>query len=52
MNIQIKSVLILGGFGLVGCAIVKNIIHCNPSCIIISSLKLSNAEDDVTILKN
>ena len=47
MNIQNKTVLILGGFGLVGSAIAKKIIRSNPKRIIISSLKLSEAEDAV-----
>ncbi len=51
MNIKNKTVLILGGFGLVGSAIAKKIINNNPSRIIISSLKLSEAEDAVKKLK-
>ncbi|PIW70818.1 MAG: short-chain dehydrogenase [Ignavibacteriales bacterium CG12_big_fil_rev_8_21_14_0_65_30_8] len=47
MNIRNKSVLILGGFGLVGSAIAKKIIKSNPSRIIISSLRLSEAEEAV-----
>ena len=47
MNIKNKTVLILGGFGLVGSAIAKNIIKSNPSRIIITSLRLSEAEDAV-----
>jgi len=51
MNIKNKTVLILGGFGLVGSAISKKIISSNPSRIIISSLKLSEAENAVEKLK-
>ncbi len=51
MNIQNKTILILGGFGLVGNAIAKKIIRCNPSRIIISSLKLSEAEEAVNNLE-
>ena len=47
MNIRNKTVLILGGFGLVGSAIAKKIIKNNPSRIIITSLRLSEAEDTV-----
>ncbi len=47
MNIQNKTVLILGGFGLVGNAIAKKIIKNNPARIIISSLKLAEAEEAV-----
>lgn len=51
MNIKNKTVLLLGGFGLVGSAISKKIIKSNPSRIIISSLKLSEAENAVEKLE-
>ncbi len=48
MDIQNKTVLILGGFGLVGSAVARNIAIENPKKIIITSLFQSEAEEAVT----
>ena len=45
MNIQNKTVLVLGGFGLVGNAIVRKIINENPKRIIVTSLFKQEAEE-------
>ena len=52
MNIQNKTVLVLGGWGLVGSAVVRRLVEDNPKRIIITSLKLSEAEDAVSKLEN
>lgn len=51
MNIQNKTVLILGGFGLVGSAVSRKLVSENPKQIIITSLFLSEAEQAVKKLK-
>jgi len=48
MDIQKKTVLVLGGWGLVGMAVARKLVPDNPKKIIITSLKLSEAEDAVT----
>jgi len=50
MNIQNKTVLVLGGWGLVGNAVSRKLVDENPSRIIITSLKLSEANDAVAKL--
>jgi hypothetical protein len=45
MDIQNKTVLILGGWGLVGNAVAKKLVKENPKEIVITSLKLSEAQD-------
>ncbi len=45
MDIQGKTVLVLGGWGLVGNAIIRKIIKKNPKRIIVTSLKKSEAEE-------
>jgi len=51
MDIQKKTVLVLGGWGLVGMAVARKLVPDNPKKIIITSLKLSEAEDAVTKLE-
>ncbi len=50
MNIQNKTVLVLGGWGLVGNAVARKLVDENPKQIIITSLKLSEAEEAVSKL--
>ncbi len=52
MNIQNKTVLVLGGFGLVGNAIVRKIIHEKPKRIIVTSLFKNEAEEYAAKLQN
>ncbi|HEY6906822.1 MAG TPA: short-chain dehydrogenase, partial [Ignavibacteriaceae bacterium] len=47
MEIQNKTILVLGGWGLVGTALVRKLVLENPRKIIISSLRLSEAQDAV-----
>jgi hypothetical protein len=47
MDIQNKIVLVLGGWGLVGSAVARKLVAEEPAKIIITSLKLSEAEDAV-----
>jgi len=47
MDILNKTVLVLGGFGLVGSAVARKLIVENPKRIIITSLLLSEAEEAV-----
>ena len=47
MDIENKTVLVLGGFGLVGSAVARKLVSENPKRVIITSLKLSEAEDAV-----
>lgn len=51
MDIENKTVLILGGFGLVGNAIARKLVTENPEKIIITSLRLSEAEEAVQKLQ-
>ncbi len=51
MNIQNKTVLVLGGWGLVGNAVSRKLVDENPRRIIITSLKLSEAQDAVEKLR-
>ncbi len=50
MNIQNKTVLVLGGWGLVGNAVARKLVEQMPKQIIITSLKLSEAEEAVSKL--
>ncbi|MGE5795851.1 MAG: short-chain dehydrogenase [Ignavibacteria bacterium] len=52
MDIQGKTVLVLGGFGLVGSAVARKLVYENPGKIIITSLFLSDAETAVANLEN
>ncbi len=47
MDIINKTVLVLGGFGLVGSAVARKLVPENPNKIIITSLFLTEAEDAV-----
>ena len=51
MDIQNKTVLVLGGFGLVGHALVRKLVLEDPKQIIVTSLFRSEAEDAVTKLE-
>lgn len=47
MNIQNKTVLVLGGWGLVGNAVIRKIVPENPKRIIVTSLRKEEAEDAI-----
>ncbi|MCX6155176.1 MAG: short-chain dehydrogenase [Candidatus Kapabacteria bacterium] len=51
MNIKGSRILILGGWGLVGSAICHKLIEHNPSQLIVTSLKKSEAEEAVQQLR-
>lgn len=51
MDIQNKTVLVLGGWGLVGNAVTKKIMFEKPKRIIITSLKKEEAEEEVAKLR-
>ncbi len=51
MNIKDKSVLVLGGWGLVGNAVIRKLIPEKPKQIIVTSLNKSEALDAVKSLK-
>ena len=51
MDIYGKKVLVLGGWGLVGKAITRRLMIEKPSGLIITSLKESEAKDEVEYLK-
>lgn len=51
MNIQNKTVLVLGGWGLVGNAVIRKIVPEKPKRIIVTSLKKEEAEDAVKKLQ-
>jgi hypothetical protein len=51
MNIQNKTVLVLGGWGLVGNAVARKLVEDNPKRVIITSLKLSEAKEAVAKLE-
>jgi NAD(P)-dependent dehydrogenase (short-subunit alcohol dehydrogenase family) len=51
MDIQNKTVLVLGGWGLVGSAICRNLIAEKPKRIIVTSLKRAEAEEAVEHLR-
>jgi len=51
MDIYGKKVLVLGGWGLVGKAITRRLMLEKPSGLIITSLKESEAKDEVEYLK-
>ncbi|MDF1612649.1 short-chain dehydrogenase [Stygiobacter electus] len=51
MNIQNKTVLVLGGWGLVGNAVIRKIVPEKPKRIIVTSLKKEEAEDAVNKLQ-
>ncbi len=47
MELQNKTILVLGGWGLVGSALIRKLVSENPKRIVISSLKLSEAQEAV-----
>jgi len=51
MDIQNKTVLVLGGWGLVGSAVCRSLMDEDPKRIIITSLKESEAKDAVAQMK-
>jgi hypothetical protein len=51
MNIQGSTILVLGGWGLVGSAICHKLMEHSPKRLIVSSLKKSEAEDAVNDLR-
>lgn len=51
MDIQNKTVLVLGGWGLVGSAVCRRIMSEKPKRIIVTSLKRSEAEEVVATLR-
>ncbi|RJP72097.1 MAG: short-chain dehydrogenase [Ignavibacteriales bacterium] len=51
MDIQNKTVLVLGAWGLVGNAVVRKLVLENPKQIIITSLKQVEAEDEAKRLQ-
>lgn len=51
MNVKNSSILILGGWGLVGSAIAKKLVALDPKKLIISSLKKEESEDAVKMLR-
>ncbi|HEX2867088.1 MAG TPA: short-chain dehydrogenase [Ignavibacteriales bacterium] len=51
MDIQSKTVLVLGAWGLVGNAVTRKLIPQKPRQIILTSLKQSEAEDEVRKLR-
>ena len=51
MDIQNKTALVLGGWGLVGTAVARKLVQENPKQIIITSLRLSEAQDAVKKLE-
>ncbi len=52
MNIQGSTILVLGGWGLVGSAICHKLMEHSPKRLIVSSLKKSEAEEAVDDLRN
>ncbi|MCU7496907.1 MAG: short-chain dehydrogenase [Ignavibacteria bacterium] len=51
MDIQNKTVLVLGAWGLVGNAVTRKLVPQKPRQIILTSLKQSEAEDEVNKLR-
>lgn len=51
MDIQDKSVLVIGGWGLVGSAICRNLMKHKPKRIIVTSLRRHEAEEAVADLR-
>ncbi len=51
MDIQNKTVLVLGGWGLVGNAVIRKFVPEKPKKIIVTSLKKEEAEDEVKRLQ-
>jgi hypothetical protein len=51
MDIQNKTVLVLGGWGLVGNAVIRKLVPERPKKIIVTSLRKEEAEDEVVRLQ-
>ncbi|MEW6193951.1 MAG: short-chain dehydrogenase [Bacteroidota bacterium] len=51
MDIQNKTVLVLGGWGLVGNAVIRKLMHEKPKRVIVTSLKKEEAEEEINRLK-
>ncbi|MEW6702948.1 MAG: short-chain dehydrogenase [Bacteroidota bacterium] len=51
MDIQNKTVLVLGGWGLVGNAVIRKLVPEKPKKIVITSLRKEEAEDEVARLQ-
>lgn len=51
MDIRNRTILVLGGWGLVGSAICRKLVEGHPKRIIVTSLKRSEAEDAVITLR-
>jgi hypothetical protein len=51
MDIKNKTVLVLGGWGLVGNAVIRKLVPEKPKKIIVTSLHKSEAEDEVARLQ-
>lgn len=52
MDIENKTVLVLGGWGLVGNAVTRKLVSEKPAKIIVTSLRKEEAESHVVQLKN
>jgi len=52
MDIKNKTVLVLGGWGLVGNAVIRKLVPEKPKQIIVTSLKKEEAEDEIKRLIN
>lgn len=51
MDIQNKTVLVLGGWGLVGNAVIRKLMPEKPKRVIVTSLKKEEAEEEIDRLK-
>ena len=51
MDIKNKKILVLGGWGLVGNAVTRKLVHEQPKQIIVTSLKKSEVEEHLEQLK-
>ena len=51
MDIQKKRILVLGGFGLVGQAVIKRLMREEPAHIVVTSLVRSEAESAVKLFE-
>ena len=51
MDIKNKTVLVLGGWGLVGNAVIRKLVPEQPGRIIVTSLKKSEAEEEIKKLQ-
>ncbi len=50
MHIQNRTILVLGGFGLVGTAVCRELLKRQPAAIHVHSLKLEEAEEALKVL--